>query len=175
MWQRHGRLLHNTTFSPRCIQAGQQNRWLGTLHASRRLKCLRVTRLSKRSFAEWHLQYIIHENTRQRQNAIHMVAFSYNWSFHVRQSCRVRYLFFYQWWLSMEHHVWVSKNAPGWGSVNLSQITHHPSKLGYSSREGRGRSQQPRGVILTRIILPLFLPFCSEVIYTWWVTSEYAI
>ena len=42
----------------------------------------------------------------------------------VWQSCRVRYLFFHQLWLSMEQHVCI--NAPGWGSVNLSQLTHHP-------------------------------------------------
>ena len=36
------------------------------------------------------------------------------------QGCRVRYLFFGQLWLSMEHHVRVSIIAPGWGSVNLS-------------------------------------------------------
>jgi len=41
---------------------------------------------------------------------------------------------FYQLRLSMEHHVSISINAPGWGSVNLSQFTHHPATLGYSYR-----------------------------------------
>jgi len=40
----------------------------------------------------------------------------------------------------MEYHVRVRINAPGWGSVNPSQFTRHPLKLGYSSREGRGGS-----------------------------------
>jgi len=32
----------------------------------------------------------------------------------------------------------VSIIAPGWGSVNLSKFTHHPTRFGYSYREGRG-------------------------------------
>jgi len=36
----------------------------------------------------------------------------------------------------MEHCVWDSIVAPGPGSVNLSQFTHHPVKHGYSYREG---------------------------------------
>jgi len=42
--------------------------------------------------------------------------------------------------LSTEHHTRVSIIAPGWGSVNLSQFTHHPLELGYSYREERGGS-----------------------------------
>ena len=49
-----------------------------------------------------------------------------------------RYLFFYQWWLNMEHHVQVCIIAPGWESVNLSKFTHHPPKFRYSYREGKG-------------------------------------
>jgi len=48
----------------------------------------------------------------------------------VWQRCRVRYLHQVI-WLSTEHHMRVSINAPGWGSV-----VHHPPKLGCASREG---------------------------------------
>jgi len=41
---------------------------------------------------------------------------------------------------ALKHQVRISIIAPDWGIVNLSQFTHHPPKLGYSSREGRGRS-----------------------------------
>jgi len=40
----------------------------------------------------------------------------------------------------MEHHVRVSINAPEWESVNPSQFTHYPPKLGYTSLEGSGGS-----------------------------------
>jgi len=51
-----------------------------------------------------------------------------------------RVLVFHQLRLSMEHHVRVSINAPGWGLVNLSQLTQHPPKLSYSYQNGRGGS-----------------------------------
>jgi len=54
-------------------------------------------------------------------------------SYSIWQRCRVSYLFFHQLLLSMEHHVWVSINAPDWGSINLNQIyTYNPPKFGYS-------------------------------------------
>ena len=56
------------------------------------------------------------------------------------QSCRVRYLFSDQLRLSMEHHARVSIIVPGWGSINLSNFTHHPPRFGYSYWEGRARS-----------------------------------
>ena len=42
--------------------------------------------------------------------------------------------------LSMERHMRVSIKAPSWGSVNLTQYTHDPPKLGCYSWEGRGGS-----------------------------------
>jgi len=41
--------------------------------------------------------------------------------------------------LSMEHHVWVSIIALGWGSVNLNQFTQHLLNLGYCSEKGEVR------------------------------------
>ena len=58
-------------------------------------------------------------------------------------------LVFRQLRFSMEQHVGVSIIGPRWGSVNLSQfthhppisqITHHPPKSGYSYQGGRGGS-----------------------------------
>jgi len=82
---------------------------------------------------------------------------------------------FHQLRLSMEHHVWVSTIAPGWGvsqpkSVYISPA-HKPDNTSPAetrlllSRRERWIFNN-RGVILTLIIHwlgpPLFLPRCSE-------------
>ena len=72
-------------------------------------------------------------------------------------------LVFHQLRPSMGHHVRVSSIAPGWGSVNLSQCTHHPPKLGYSSRERRGGSLTTTGWDLH------FCPWWSEPRLAIWV------
>jgi len=51
--------------------------------------------------------------------------------------------------LSTEHLVWVCIKAPGWGSVNQSQFTHHSSRFGYSYRGRGGGSLTTMGWFLT--------------------------
>ena len=81
---------------------------------------------------------------------------------YVRQNCQAR-LVLYQLQLSMEHHVWVIIIAPGWGSVNLNQFTHHLPKIGYSSQEGRYGSLTT--VEWSRPIFHLGPPFLP---WWWW-------
>jgi len=68
-------------------------------------------------------------------------------------------LVLHQIWLNMEGHARVSIIASGWGSVNLSHYTHHPPKLGYSSREGRSVSLSAIEWSWPIIILWLAPPF----------------
>ena len=70
----------------------------------------------------------------------------------------------------MERHVRASIIAPGWGSVNLSQFTHHWPKFGYYYREGRGESLITVECSLT-LIHWLEPPFFSS----WWSEPTLAV
>jgi len=81
------------------------------------------------------------------------------------------YLLFHQLWLSMEHCMQGSIEAPGWGSVNRSQFTHHPSRLQLHLTRIERWILYNGGVILSLIHWlgpPLFLPWHSEAMVAIW-------